>query len=133
MGTTKLKKTTTNKTALKAKATKKSSSKAVAKKKAPTTAVAKKTLGSTKDKTSQPVGRDFKKVLHKISKEYGGIDIYSDENAGRLGKALLRLDNKFSAERESLLAANKYKVTLQLYAAINSTSEDKLSILELCG
>lgn len=132
MGTAKIKKNTTKKTTLKAKATKKSSSKAVAKKKAPTTAVAKKTLGSTKDKTSLPVGRDFKKVLHKISKEYGGIDIYSDENAGRLGKALLRLDNKFSAERESLLAANNCNVAQQLYAAINNPSADKLKILEKC-
>ena len=130
MGTAKAKKTTTKKTVLKAQATKKPCSKAVAKKKAPATTVAKKSLVPKKDKKLSLVGCDFKKVLHKISKEYGGIDIYSDENAGRLGKALLRLDNRFSTERETLLTASKCNVTQQLYAVISNPSADKQRILE---
>ena len=64
-----------------------------------------------------PKEYNFKKILQQLVKDFDGIDIFSEENALRLNKALNRLDEKFSIERETLLVA---KTELKMMPVKNS-------------
>lgn len=72
---------------------------------------------------------DFKNVLQQLEDEYNGMDIFNEENALRLNKALSRLDNRYSRERDALLVANKCSVIQRLVASVNSPQLDKVKVL----
>ncbi len=83
-------------------------------------------------RVNMPKEYNFKKILQQLVKDFDGIDIFSEENALRLNKALNRLDEKFSVERETLLVANKCNVSQCLYAVISNPQADKTNTLKEC-
>lgn len=94
---------------------------------------AKKTHSTPKTtKINIPKEYHFKKILQQLVKDFDGIDIFSEENALRLNKALNRLDKKFSIERETLLIANKCNISQRLYAVISNPQADKTNTLKEC-
>ncbi len=68
--------------------------------------------------------------LFQIVSEYGGIEIFSEENYSRLNKALMALEP--SLERSWLLIANMENIPQSLYAVKDSSQSTKQKVVEHC-
>lgn len=71
-------------------------------------------------------------LLDAIASEYGGIEIFNEENHSRLNKALMALDESFEPEKDWLLIANMKRIPQKLYAEMNSTQSEKQNTVETC-
>lgn len=70
--------------------------------------------------------------LSQIVLEYGGIEIFSEENYSRLNKALMALDDSFAPGKDWLLIANMKHIPQKLYAVMDSTQSEKQVMVEAC-
>lgn len=66
---------------------------------------------------------NFETILKKIVKDYGGLEIFSEENQSRLNKALMAL--KPSKERDLLLVANMKHIPQELYLEKDESSKNQ--------
>lgn len=66
---------------------------------------------------------NFETILKKIVKDYGGVEIFSEENQSRLNKALMAL--KPSKERDLLLILNMKHIPQELYFVRDESSQNQ--------
>jgi uncharacterized protein (TIGR02145 family) len=71
-------------------------------------------------------------LLDAIASEYGGAEIFCEENHSRLNKALMTLDESFEPEKDWLLIANMKRIPQKLYAVMDSTQSEKQVMVETC-
>lgn len=71
-------------------------------------------------------------LLDAIASEYGGAEIFCEENHSRLNKALMALDESFEPEKDWLLIANMKRIPQKLYAVMDSTQSEKQVMVETC-
>jgi uncharacterized protein (TIGR02145 family) len=71
-------------------------------------------------------------VLKNITKEFGGLEIFSDENSPRLHKALTTIGNNLADERDRLILANIRNIPQKLYNAINAPKAEQQQITDEC-
>ena len=70
--------------------------------------------------------------LGAITSEYGGIEIFSEENQHRLNKALMALDASYGPAKDWLLLANMKRIPQKLYAILSSTQKEKQDVVDEC-
>lgn len=86
---------------------------------------------NTKRKSQDPF-KTMEDLLDRISIEYVGEEIFSEENHSRLNKALMALDESFEPEKDWLLIANMKRIPQKLYAVMDSTQSEKQVMVETC-
>lgn len=89
-------------------------------------------MPSKKKRKSQDPFEIMMNLLDKIVDEYGGADIFNEENHSRLNKALVSLDESCESEKDLLLIANMKRIPQKLYAVMNSTQSEKQKMVENC-
>lgn len=70
--------------------------------------------------------------LKKLADEFGGLEIFSEENASRFAKSLAKLNSPFDVARDKLLVANIKKIPQRLYSVIEQTQNEKQQMADLC-
>ena len=70
--------------------------------------------------------------LSQIVSEYGGIEIFSEENHSRLNKALMALDESFEPEKDWLLLANMKRIPQKLYVVRDMSQNRIQQVAEEC-
>lgn len=70
--------------------------------------------------------------LKKMADEFGGLEIFSEENASRFAKSLAKLNSPFDVARDKLLVANIKKIPQRLYSVIEQTQNEKQQMADLC-
>lgn len=93
-----------------------------------------KTKNETKQKKTVSEKKKPKKTdpLSLIIAEYGGEEIFDEENHSRLNKALMVLDDAYGQMKDWLLIANMKHIPQKMYAIRNSTQCDKQQTAEEC-
>lgn len=76
--------------------------------------------------------RQFKGVLPQLIDDFGGLDLFSEENQSRLNRALTQIDDSNAKERDLLLVANIKKIPQRLYAAVESSESEKQKVVREC-
>lgn len=71
-------------------------------------------------------------VLKNITKEFGGLEIFSEENSPRLHKALTTINNDLADERDRLILANIRNIPQKLYNVINAPKAEQQQITDEC-
>ena len=89
-------------------------------------------IPSNTKRKSQDSFKTMEDLLDRISIEYVGEEIFSEENHSRLNKALMALDESFEPEKDWLLIANMKRIPQKFYAVINSTQSEKQKMVEKC-
>lgn len=72
------------------------------------------------------------KILKDLVADFGGAEIFCEENHFRLNKALMSLDETCEPEKDWLLIANMKRIPQKLYAVTNSTQSEKQEMVEVC-
>lgn len=72
----------------------------------------------------------FEIILKALMDDFGGPEIFSEENHSRLNKALISLED--SLHKDWLLIANMKHVPQKLYEVIDATEEDKWAVAKIC-
>jgi len=73
-----------------------------------------------------------KDPLSIIVSEYGGLEIFDEENHSRLNRALMALDDSYGQAKDWLLIANMKHIPQKMYAVRNSTQSEKQQTAEEC-
>lgn len=68
--------------------------------------------------------------LQKIVDDFGGLEIFSEENYSRFRKALMSLDDKFAEERDKLLIANIKHLPQKLYSVLEMLPKERQQQIE---
>ena len=89
-------------------------------------------IPSNTKRKSQDSFKTMEDLLDRISIEYVGEEIFSEENHSRLNKALMALDESFEPEKDWLLIANMKRIPQKLYAVMDSTQSEKQVMVETC-
>lgn len=76
--------------------------------------------------------RQFKGVLPQLIEDFGGLDLFSEENQSRLNRALMQIDESNAKERDLLLIANIKKIPQRLYAMVESSESEKQKVVRDC-
>lgn len=76
--------------------------------------------------------RQFKGVLPQLIDDFGGLDLFSEENQSRLNRALTQIDDSNAKERDLLLVTNIKKIPQRLYAAVESSESEKQKVVREC-
>lgn len=71
-------------------------------------------------------------VLKNITKEFGGLEIFSEENSPRLHKALTTINNDLADERDRLILANIRNIPQKLYNTINAPKIEQQKTADEC-
>lgn len=71
-------------------------------------------------------------VLKNITKEFGGLEIFSEENSPRLHKALTTINNDLADERDRLILANIRNIPQKIYSAIDAPKAEQQQITDAC-
>lgn len=87
----------------------------------------------TKNESKQKK-RNLKKTdpLSLIIAEYGGEEIFDEDNYSRLNKALMALDDSYGQAKDWLLIANMKHIPQKMYSVRNSTQREKQQTAEEC-
>lgn len=78
------------------------------------------------------VSRQFKGFLPQLIDDFGGLDLFSEENQSRLNRALTQIDDSNAKERDLLLVANIKKNPQRLYAAVEFSESEKQKVVREC-
>ena len=76
--------------------------------------------------------RQFKGFLPQLIDDFGGLDLFSEENQSRLNRALTQIDDSNAKERDLLLVANIKKIPQRLYAAVEFSESEKQKVVREC-
>ena len=72
----------------------------------------------------------FEIILKALMNDFGGPEIFSEENHSRLNKALISLED--SLHKDWLLIANMKHIPQKIYAMMDASEEDKLFVTNVC-
>lgn len=70
--------------------------------------------------------------LQKIVDDFGGFEIFSEENYSRLNKALLSMPGELDIEKNRLLVANIAKIPQKMYSVIERPQNEQYEIVKSC-
>lgn len=70
--------------------------------------------------------------LKKLADDFGGLEIFSEENASRFAKSLMTLSAPFDVARDKLLVANIKRVPQRLYSVLEQTRTEQQQMTDLC-
>lgn len=70
--------------------------------------------------------------LKKLADDFGGLEIFSEENSSRFAKSLMTLSAPFDIARDKLLVANIRKVPQRLYSVLEQTKAEQQQMTDLC-
>lgn len=70
--------------------------------------------------------------LKKLADDFGGLEIFSEENASRFAKSLLTLSAPFDVARDKLLVANIRKIPQKLYSVLDKMIVEQQQMTDLC-
>lgn len=70
--------------------------------------------------------------LKKLADDFGGLEIFSEENSSRFAKSLTTLSAPFDIARDKLLVANIRKVPQRLYSVLEQTKAEQQQMTDLC-
>lgn len=85
-------------------------------------------IRENKEQTFSPIETELKRIVD----EFGGLEIFSEENFAHLNKALMDIDDKFADERDQILIANIKHIPQKLYSAQNMTPKEQQQIVDSC-
>ena len=71
--------------------------------------------------------------LKRIVNEFGGLEIFSEENSSRFAKALATIDAKFADERDKLLVANIRRIPQKMYTVIDQPQNEQKKVIDSCS
>ena len=71
-------------------------------------------------------------ILKNIAEEFGGLEIFSEENGSRLHRALITIDNDLADERDRLILANVRNIPQKLYNTINAPKIEQQKTADEC-
>lgn len=74
----------------------------------------------------------FDKTLKDLVDDFGGAEIFCEDNRFRLNKALMSLDDSCEPVKDLLLIANMKSIPQKLYAVMDSTQSEKQVMVEAC-
>ena len=74
----------------------------------------------------------FDKTLKDLVDDFGGAEIFCEDNRFRLNKALRSLDDSCEPVKDLLLIANMKSIPQKLYAVMDSTQSEKQVMVEAC-
>lgn len=74
----------------------------------------------------------FDKILKDIVDDFGGAEIFCEDNRFRLNKALMSLDGSCELVKDLLLIANMKSIPQKMYAVMDSTQSEKQVMVETC-
>ena len=70
--------------------------------------------------------------LKKLADDFGGLEIFSEENSSRFAKSLMTLSAPFDIARDKLLVANIRNVPQRLYSVLEQTKAEQQQMTDLC-
>ena len=70
--------------------------------------------------------------LKKIVDDFGGLQIFSEENAARFAKSLMTLSSPFDVVRDKLFVASIKNVPQKLYSVLNKSVPEQQQMVNLC-
>lgn len=70
--------------------------------------------------------------LKRIADDFGGLEIFDEENSSRFAKSLMKLSAPFDVARDKLLVANIRKIPQKLYSTLELTSAEQQQMTDLC-
>lgn len=70
--------------------------------------------------------------LKHLVDAFGGLEIFSEENASRFTKALAKLSSPFDVVRDKLLIANIRNVPQKLYSVLESVQSEQQRMVDQC-
>ncbi|WP_405335649.1 FISUMP domain-containing protein [Fibrobacter sp.] len=80
------------------------------------------------DKSLVPIEAE----LQKIVDDFGGLDVFSEENYSRLNKALMAMDENLAIDRDKLIVANVKKIPQKMYLTKSLPSNEQHDVAESC-
>lgn len=72
----------------------------------------------------------FEIILKALMDDFGGPEIFSEENYSRLNKALMSLDD--SLHKDWLLIANMKHIPQKMYEVMDASEDDKQIVAKKC-
>ena len=70
--------------------------------------------------------------LKKFADDFGGLEIFSEENSSRLAKSLVKLEAPFDVARDKLLVANIKNIPQKLYSVLDQPQNEQQQMVDLC-
>lgn len=70
--------------------------------------------------------------LKKFADDFGGLEIFSEENSSRLAKSLIKLEAPFDVARDKLLVANIKNIPQKLYSVLDQPQNEQQQMVDLC-
>ena len=70
--------------------------------------------------------------LKHLVDDFGGLEIFSEENASRFAKALMKLSSTFDVVRDKLLVANIRNIPQKLYSVLESVQSEQQRMVDQC-
>lgn len=70
--------------------------------------------------------------LKKFVDDFGGLEIFSEENSSRFTKSLVKLEAPFDVARDKLLVANIKNIPQKLYSVLEQTQNEQQQMVDLC-
>lgn len=86
----------------------------------------------SKDGSENKKSETIEDELAKIVSDFGGLEIFAEENYTRLTKALMGIDGHFEPFKDWLLIANLKHIPQKLYAVVESPQSRKQEIVNEC-
>lgn len=70
--------------------------------------------------------------LKKLADDFGGLEIFSEENSSRFAKSLTTLSAPFDIARDKLLVTNIRKIPQKLYSVLDKMRVEQQQMTDLC-
>lgn len=70
--------------------------------------------------------------LKKFVDDFGGLEIFSEENSSRFSKSLVKLEAPFDVARDKLLVANIKNIPQKLYSVLDQPQNEQQQMADLC-
>lgn len=70
--------------------------------------------------------------LKKLVDDFGGYEVFSEENSSRFVKALNTISAPFDVARDKLLVANIKKIPQRMYSAIEMPQRERQQLVDAC-
>ena len=70
--------------------------------------------------------------LKKFADDFGGLEIFSEENSSRFTKSLVKLEAPFDVARDKLLVANIKNIPQKLYSVLDQPQNEQQQMADLC-
>ncbi len=70
--------------------------------------------------------------LKKLAEDFGGLEIFKEENATKFAKSLMTISAPFDAARDKLLVANIRRIPQKLYSVVDASKNEQQRMTDFC-